>query len=268
VPLWLIPPADLLLCVSRVEANECSGLMIRVLYSLLIDILPAEERISFSPYLHFHPADEWDHNHRLMPSIFPSTDSTHLSHWVQEQRNKSVSIGTNWCPRLTVQAGDFLSIYSPEQSRKVPRNEGEIERGGYRQNSFDGIVTSFFLDTGNDVVEYLLTLRHLLRPGGVWVNAGPLHYHTVSGTPYSYRVILEIIEALGFVSLERAIIESSYCGEEEIFMKPEYYRYPMQAWRLQKDEEILPQPHEKEIPLRESSEIDATKFVLNMLRKK
>lgn len=236
--------------------------MIRVLHSILMDLLPTEERVSFSPYLHFHPADEWDHNHRLRSSIFPSTDSTHLSHWVQEQRNLSASIGTEWSPRLTVQAGDFLSIYSSQQAIQSP---GDVEKG-YKENSFDGIVTSFFLDTGNDVVEYLLTMRRLLRPGGVWVNAGPLHYHTISGTPYSYRVILEIVEGLGFVSLEKAIIESSYCGEEEMFMKPEYYRYPMQGWRLQKDEEMVDQ--EREILLHEQSEVDVKQFVLNMLWRK
>jgi hypothetical protein len=253
--------------VARVEANECSGLMIRVLYSLLIDFLPAEERVSFYPYLHFHPADEWDHNHRLVSSTFPSTDSAHLSHWVHEQRNLSASRGrADWSPRLTVQAGDFLSLYSPQQSLKLPTGDQQDIEKGYRENSFDGVVTSFFLDTGSDVLEYLITLRHILRPGGVWVNAGPLHYHTVAGTPYSYRVILEVIEGLGFVSLERNIVESSYCGEEEIFMKPEHYRYPMQAWRLQKDDDSAPQEKESVLPLPESD--DTSRFVLNMLRKK
>lgn len=202
--------------------------MIRVIHSLLTDIIPSRENSVFYPYLHFNPTDEWDHNFRLRHSLFPSSDTFHISKWLNHFINSARNCSNLCTSRLTIQSGDFLSVYSPQSSISTPR--------GYTENSFDGIVTSFFLDTGTDLIDYLLTLHHLLRPGGIWVNSGPLHYHSVTNTPYSYTVVQKVIQSLGFISLESSTIESTYCGEEEYLMKPEYYRYPLEVWKLDKSE--------------------------------
>jgi carnosine N-methyltransferase len=39
------------------------------------------------------------------------------------------------------------------------------------------VITSFFLDTAHNVLEYIETIHQILRPGGLWVNLGPLLYH-------------------------------------------------------------------------------------------
>ena len=57
--------------------------------------------------------------------------------------------------------GDFVSIYSSAR-----------EKGAW-----DCVVACFFLDTSACVVEYLLVLHHMLRPGGYLVNFGPLLWH-------------------------------------------------------------------------------------------
>jgi hypothetical protein len=249
--------------------------MIRVLHSLLVDILPAEQTLPFYPYLHFQPIDEWDHKNRLRSSTFPATDTSHLSRWVRSQvsSDSSANASFGWpredTPRLTVQAGDFLSVYSPfprdpAQATKSEESAEKILRA-YRESSFDGIVTSFFLDTGNDLLDYLLTLQHLLRPGGIWVNTGPLHYHSVTATPYSYRLVREIIQGLGFIALESTIIESSYCGEEAVVMKPEHYRYPLEIWRLEKQPAMQErQAHETKV----KEAVAGTNFVVNLLGRK
>ena len=48
----------------------------------------------------------------------------------------------------------------------------EASGGGY-----DSVVTCFFIDTAPVSIDYLETIHHALRPGGVWVNFGPLLYH-------------------------------------------------------------------------------------------
>ena len=62
---------------------------------------------------------------------------------------------------FSMTAGDFLEIYSqPDEIGK-----------------WDCIVTCFFLDTAQNVLQYLRVIRGALKPGGLWINLGPLQYH-------------------------------------------------------------------------------------------
>ncbi len=63
--------------------------------------------------------------------------------------------------RVDLRAGDFISVYKNEQ---------------YRER-FEAVVTVFFIDTAPNVIRYIETVRHCLRPGGVWINMGPLLWH-------------------------------------------------------------------------------------------
>mgnify|MGYP002385227029 CR=1 FL=1 len=65
---------------------------------------------------------------------------------------------------LSMAAGDFVAIYS------TPAQAG----------AWDAVATCFFLDTAPCVLEYIDVIWHMLRPGGVWVNNGPLLYHWAS----------------------------------------------------------------------------------------
>ncbi|GAA5850583.1 hypothetical protein JCM8547_001920 [Rhodosporidiobolus lusitaniae] len=56
-------------------------------------------------------------------------------------------------------AGDFLELY------------------GEDEGSWDSCITCFFLDTAQNIVAYLLTIYKLLKPGGYFVNLGPLLWH-------------------------------------------------------------------------------------------
>ncbi|XP_059175815.1 carnosine N-methyltransferase-like [Physella acuta] len=55
-------------------------------------------------------------------------------------------------------AGDFTKIYT-------------------EPNSWNAVVTVFFLDTAHNIIEYLETIYSILVPGGYLVNLGPLLYH-------------------------------------------------------------------------------------------
>jgi carnosine N-methyltransferase len=45
---------------------------------------------------------------------------------------------------------------------------------GSSQGTYDGVVTCFFIDTAVHVFDYLQASHRLLKPGGVWINHGPL----------------------------------------------------------------------------------------------
>ena len=67
--------------------------------------------------------------------------------------------------KMNMTAGDFVALYSPTSGAKGP---------AYRK--FDCVVTCFFIDTGDDLIDYIQTIDGLLAEGGVWINLGPLNY--------------------------------------------------------------------------------------------
>jgi len=67
-------------------------------------------------------------------------------------------------PRFSMAAGDFVEIYG----KKSNIND---------DNRVDAVVTCFFLDTAPIILDYIETIDHVLKPGGIWINLGPLLYH-------------------------------------------------------------------------------------------
>jgi len=47
----------------------------------------------------------------------------------------------------------------------------------YALDKWDCVVTSFFIDTAKNIIAYIEVIQKILKPGGVWVNMGPLLYH-------------------------------------------------------------------------------------------
>lgn len=227
------------------EANECSGPMVHAMHAMLTDILPAfasttdsagaGSATEFFPFLHFELVDEWDFRRRFAPSYFPTRgDTNSILRWIRRSKcfGKQCSSVTKTETELfeeecsceegsepgggfSVQYGDFLSAYGEES----------------RRDSFDVVVTCFFLDTFSRIVEPLAVIQHVLRPGGLWVNAGPLHYHNKPSVPYSYAQVERMINALNFTKLSGRTIHSHYHGESANFMKPQVYNFPLSVWK-------------------------------------
>lgn len=63
---------------------------------------------------------------------------------------------------------------------------------------YDILVTLFFIDTARNLVTYLETIHRLLRPGGRWVNLGPLLYGTAPFVQLSLDEIVRLSESMGF----------------------------------------------------------------------
>lgn len=58
-------------------------------------------------------------------------------------------------------AGDFSECYSSPSDAAT----------------FDVVTTIFFIDTAANVLKYLETIHHILKPNGIWINLGPLAWH-------------------------------------------------------------------------------------------
>ena len=58
------------------------------------------------------------------------------------------------------------------QNKAVKLVEGDFLDMFPRDGEFDAVVTLFFIDISNNVVDFLSNIHRLLKPGGVWINLG------------------------------------------------------------------------------------------------
>lgn len=84
-------------------------------------------------------------------------------------------------PAVLLVEGDFTTAFSGQEAR------------------FDVLVTHFFIDTARNLMAYFDTIHRLLRPGGRWMNLGPLLYGTGPFVQLSLDEIVAVVEAMGFV---------------------------------------------------------------------
>ena len=115
------------------------------------------------------------------------------------------------------------------------------------QNSFDAVATCFFIDTAHNIVEYLETVWHVLKPGGYWVNLGPLQWHWADAHTYlgddelsieiSLADVQRIAQRLGFVFLKREIgIKCRYMCDDRAML---HQAYECAFWVAQKPHTIV-----------------------------
>lgn len=107
-----------------------------------------------------------------------------------------------------------MSLRSPEASKG----------GGY-----DFIVTLFFIDTSLNAIETIEHIHSLLRPGGKWVNLGPLLW-TGGGqaaVELSLEEVLRLAEMVGFSlsgqneegAERRRTVECEYTADKTAMMR-------------------------------------------------
>ncbi|KAL4969444.1 N2227-like protein-domain-containing protein [Aspergillus stella-maris] len=127
--------------------------------------IPTSNSISYHPYI-----DWWSH------------------HATASDMQRSV-IFPDWTPRtmplnssLVMVEGDFSTVF----------HDTNFE-------TYDIIVTLFFIDTARNLMSYLETIHRLLKSGGTWINLGPLLYGTGPWLQLSVDEILKVSEELGFV---------------------------------------------------------------------
>jgi len=85
-------------------------------------------------------------------------------------------------PKLSYTVGDFVTTYSSPSKR----------------GQYGSLVSLFFIDTATNIYEYILTIRHLLRNGGVWINLGPVQWHRNSQLHPTTNELRDMIQAVGF----------------------------------------------------------------------
>lgn len=111
--------------------------------------------------------------------------------------------------RFSISAGDFLEVYTTS-------------------DDWDCVATCFFIDCAPNVVQFIETIYKILKPGGLWINLGPLLYHysdmkTEKSIEPSFEVVRETITKMGFVMEKcQTGVKTKYCQNPKSMLQYEY----------------------------------------------
>ncbi|KAK1723243.1 N2227-like protein-domain-containing protein [Colletotrichum acutatum] len=110
---------------------------------------------------------------------------------------------------------------------------------------YDVVVTHFFLDTARNVMSYFDTINSVLKPGGYWVNFGPLMWGTGPFVQLSLDEVIAVTKNMGFEFLDigQECGEVTF-GEEKVRSQEAVYgfneraltknAYSAQSWLVRK----------------------------------
>ncbi|PYI09359.1 methyltransferase-like protein [Aspergillus sclerotiicarbonarius CBS 121057] len=150
------------------------------------------------------------HQHILQPFV---TKWTHQAN--PAARYSALTVPDHW-PNKAVKLveGDFLDLFP-------------------RDGEFDAVVTLFFIDMSTNVIDFLSNIHRLLKPGGVWINLGPLKWSSYAALQLSAEEVLQLADLLGFDvdHASRKNIESQYAEQLDTLLK---FTYVTQFWSATK----------------------------------
>ena len=111
---------------------------------------------------------------------------------------------------LSMCAGDFVEVY------------------GEQKCEWDCVLTCFFIDTAKNILEYIATMAACLKPGGVWINLGPLLYHfeemDESSIELSMEEVIALVESHDFDIVRREDgIPCYYTSNNRSMMRMTYF---------------------------------------------
>lgn len=190
---------------------------------------------SIFPFLH-----KSSHLTKRLNQIRPITipDCNPLSIHELAEKNPDISYGE----LMSMAAGSFIDLYGPPDlhySETYSNDPTAREFRSSNQESFDVVSTCFFLDTASNIIDYLKTIYYCLKPGGIWINFGPLMWHfeddaktyyitkqmtkntparsiptVMKGLELSRENLIELVERIGFTFEKReSDIETTYSGD-------------------------------------------------------
>lgn len=169
---------------------------------------------------------------------------------INELQEKNPSIP--YTELMSMTAGSFLDLYGPELSTESSDfySTDDLQAKEFRESnkdSFDVLITCFFLDTASNIIDYIKTIHHTLKAGGKWINFGPLLWHfeddgnmsyikrktsagveesiptALKGLELSRDDLLELVEKMGFSFEKReSEIVTKYCGDGRLLGGFEY----------------------------------------------
>ncbi|KAL2268524.1 hypothetical protein VTJ83DRAFT_3370 [Remersonia thermophila] len=134
------------------EGNEISYHQL-LASSYILNCCPRAGNHTLYPWIHTFSNHKTRANHLrgyAVPDVHCASELT------RTEEAEGRPVGT-----MSMSAADFLCLYAQED----------------RADAYDAVASVFFLDTAPNLIRYLETIFHCLRPGGILVNVGPLLWH-------------------------------------------------------------------------------------------
>jgi len=125
----------------------------------------------------------WEEESVFKKYIFPDVD-------IDLKNNKNYG-------KLNFSIGDFVQLYN---------NNNEY---------FDCVITCYFIDTAQNIIQYIDIIYNVLKKGGLWINFGPLSYHWSTFPEYTsielpYDKLKEVILNYGFDYINESFKYSTF----------------------------------------------------------
>ncbi|XP_006455526.1 hypothetical protein AGABI2DRAFT_209970 [Agaricus bisporus var. bisporus H97] len=158
-----------------------------------------------------------------------------FAHWFSHQRSndslfRSIpfpDVVPRFSSKLELIEDDFLKTAIPYQSKNPAGHSG-----------YDFVVTLFFIDTSINVFSTIEKIYSLLRPGGTWINLGPLLWPggAQAKVELSLEEVMLAVKDIGFVidqggsaddSRRPRTIECEYAHDQNAMM---HWVYHAEFW--------------------------------------
>lgn len=139
------------------EGNEISYHQLLASSYILNNCQSANQHTIY-PWIHTFSNHKTRANHLrgyTVPDVHPATE-------LDRATKSNITVG-----EMTMVASDFLCLYADEE----------------HSDCYDAVASCFFLDTAPNLIRYLETIFHCLKPGGILVNIGPLLWHFENNAP-------------------------------------------------------------------------------------
>ena len=181
----------------RVTGVEASVVMLSAA-SALLSLPPERGPLQLYPFLHDERQNELTAAERFMPVALP------------DARLSSRAL------HLAFEQADFVS--SALRRAKEPR-AAEVPR-------YDAVATNFLVDAVGQVEDLIAAIHGSLRPGGLWLNTGPLQYHEHAAVALPLDLLLDAVRAEGFEveTVEHLPPVAYRSPRDAVGMRPMLYR--------------------------------------------
>lgn len=130
------------------------------------------------------------------------------------QNSESVHPFANGWSHHATEANMLRPLPFPDttlNTTSVVMTEGDfINAFNHQLGHYDVVFTFFFIDTARNLLSYFDTIKKILKPGGLWINLGPLLYGTGPFVQLTLEEIAKVVEAMGFEFLDT---DEEACGE-------------------------------------------------------
>lgn len=96
---------------------------------------------------------------------------------------------------MVMTTGDFVYLY---------------KAGGPAHRKFDCVATCFFIDTCDDLLDYIETIDGVLKDGGMWINLGPLNYKKDLKLKLAWEELQAVWEGMGYEFVQSSRVYTPY----------------------------------------------------------